>query len=266
MIRASASQIGDTWPENDSEPLTCLNTALLTYGKVFPLVNNKHKVQITEHFWDTIQKSKNAGRKQAVGKDFLNFFKKLINFQILVNALTAKLLSYKTLCEQRGHKLDNETLQRASFDLISSSLSNSCPMTRLVGAEALARLSQAVNSPPFVASIAQYCFDKLNSCKDEINRSGHVLALGCLHRHVGSLGSGQHLNTGVSVVLALAEESKMPKVQTCALVAMALIAETGSGMFRVFVETTLSSCLKLLISTPTFVVDVVQGISKCVSF
>lgn len=66
LIRASASQIGDTWPENESEPLTCLNTALMTYGKVFPLVANKHKVQITEHFWETIQNCKNAARKQAV--------------------------------------------------------------------------------------------------------------------------------------------------------------------------------------------------------
>ncbi|CAI2353223.1 unnamed protein product [Caenorhabditis sp. 36 PRJEB53466] len=246
LIRASASQIGDTWPENESESLTCLNTALLTYGKVFPLVANKHKVQITEHFWETIQNCKNAARKQA----------------ILVNALTAKLFAYKTLCEQRAHRVDNEALQKASFELISSSLSNTCPMTRLVGAEALARLSQAVGSAQFVATMAQYCFDKLKNCKDEVNRSGHVLALGCLHRHVGSLGSGQHLNTGVSVVLALAQDNQLPKVQTCALVAMALIAETGSGMFRGFVETVLSVCLKLLITTPTFVVDVVQGISK----
>ncbi|EGT37054.1 hypothetical protein CAEBREN_32553 [Caenorhabditis brenneri] len=250
LIRASASQIGDTWPENESEPLTCLNTALLTYGKVFPLVNHKHKLQITNHFYDTLQNMiKITPRKQA----------------IFVNILTAKLLAYKTYCEQRGPKLEHQELQQSSSKLIYSSLSSSCPLTRLVGAEALARLSQAVGSPQYVAETAQYCFGMLNSCKDEVNRCGHVLALGCLHRHVGSLGSGQHLNTGVSVVLALAEESKMPKVQTSALVAMALIAETGSGMFRVFVETTLSSCLKLLISTPTFVVDVVQGISKCVS-
>ncbi|EFO83913.1 hypothetical protein CRE_14875 [Caenorhabditis remanei] len=250
LIRSSASQIGDTWPENDSESLTCLNTSLLTYGKVFPLVNNKHKLQITNHFFDTIQNAtKNVARRQA----------------IFVNVLTAKLLAYKTLCEQRGPKLENEELQKSSFRLISTSLSNSCPMTRLIGAEAMARLAQAVGSPQYVAETAQYCFGMLNSCKDETNRCGHVLALGCLHRHVGSLGSGQHLNTGVSVVLALAEENKMPKVQTSALVAMALIAETGSGMFRVFVETTLSSCLKLLIATPTFVVDVVQGISKCLT-
>ncbi|CAI5452193.1 unnamed protein product [Caenorhabditis angaria] len=246
LTKLITSSADEKWPENESEPLTCLNTALFTYGKVFPLVSSKHKIQITEHFTDTIKNCKNTARQQA----------------ILSNAVAGTLLAFKTLCEQRGYHTDNEQLQKACVALIIPCLTNSCPLTRLVGAEALARLSQSVGSPQFVASMAQYCFNQLKNSKDAASRSGHVLALGCLHRHVGSLGSGQHLNTGVSVVLALAQESTLPNVQTCALVSMALIAETGGGMFRGFVETVLSVCLKLLISTPTFVVDVVQGVSK----
>lgn len=53
----------------------------------------------------------------------------------------------------------------------------------------------------------------LKSARDVINRTGHSLALGCLHRYVGGMGSGQHLNTSVSILLALAQDSNSPVVQ-----------------------------------------------------
>ncbi|CAB3397442.1 unnamed protein product [Caenorhabditis bovis] len=245
LIRTSSSRIGDTWPENDSIPLVCLNIALHTFGKIFPLVYTKHKIQIIEHFVDVLKNCKNTARQQA----------------ILLNALTGTMLAFKTMCDIRKNA-ENANLQKACQMLIFPALSNSCPTVRLVGAESLARLCQAVANPKFVADIAQYCFEQLGKCRDAINRSGHVLALGCIYRHVGSLGTGQHLNTGFQLVLALSQETTYPSVQTCALISMALIAETGGGMFRGFVEVVLSMCLKLLISTPTFVVDVIQGISK----
>lgn len=65
----------------------------------------------------------------------------------------------------------------------------------------------------FVASMAQYSFDKLKSCRDANNRTGFALALGSLHRYVGSLGSGQHLNTSVSILLALAQDATSSLVQ-----------------------------------------------------
>lgn len=61
--------------------------------------------------------------------------------------------------------------------------------------------------------MAQYSFDKLKSCRDATNRTGFSLTLGCLHRHVGSLGSGQHLNTSVSILLALAQDGSSAVVQ-----------------------------------------------------
>lgn len=58
------------------------------------------------------------------------------------------------------------------------------------------------------------CYDcSLKSARDVINRTGHSLALGCLHRYVGGMGSGQHLNTSVSILLALAQDSNSPVVQ-----------------------------------------------------
>ncbi|RCN31278.1 HEAT repeat protein [Ancylostoma caninum] len=135
------------------------------------------------------------------------------------------------------------------------------PLVRAVAAEALGRLSQAVGDPQFVALRAQACFDKLRAFRDG-RRAGYALALGCIHRHVGSLGSGQHLHTGVSVLFALARDHNAPSVQAWAMVALSLIAETGGGMFRGYVELALSDCLTLLLNTQSSNVEVVQGIGK----
>ena len=54
---------------------------------------------------------------------------------------------------------------------------------------------------------------RLKSARDVVSRTGHSLALGCLHRYVGGMGSGQHLNTSVSILLALAQDFNSPVVQ-----------------------------------------------------
>lgn len=56
-------------------------------------------------------------------------------------------------------------------------------------------------------------FDRLKSARDVVSRTGHSLALGCLHRYVGGIGSGQHLKTSVSILLALAQDATSHEVQ-----------------------------------------------------
>lgn len=53
-------------------------------------------------------------------------------------------------------------------------------------------------------------------------------------------------------------------VKAWAMVALSLIAETGGGMFRGYVELALSDCLTLLLNTQSSNVEVVQGIGKLV--
>ena len=79
------------------------------------------------------------------------------------------------------------------------------------------------------------------------------------------MGSGQHLNTSVSILLALAQDTTSPVVQAWALHALALIADSGGPMFRAYVEPTLSLSLKLLLCVPIANVDVFQCIGKCLS-
>jgi hypothetical protein len=54
---------------------------------------------------------------------------------------------------------------------------------------------------------------RLKSARDAVTRTGHSLVLGCLHRYVGGMGSGHHLSTSISILLALAQDSTSPVVQ-----------------------------------------------------
>ena len=114
-------------------------------------------------------------------------------------------------------------------------------MLRCAAGEALGRMAQVVSDAKFVADTAQASFDCLKSARDVISRTGHSLALGCLHRcvshltvlqkslenhiyfvhrYVGGMGSSQHLHTSVSILLALAQDTASPEVQVWALHAL----------------------------------------------
>lgn len=103
-----------------------------------------------------------------------------------------------------------------------------------------------------MAESAQKSFDCLKSARDVVSRTGHSVALGCLHRYVGGMGSSQHLQTSVSILMALGQDTASPQVQIWALHSLTTIAESGGPMFRGFVEPTLSVVLKsLLLMTPS---------------
>ncbi len=218
-----------------------------------------------------------------------------------MNLLAAQIVAFRSLSEMKAMKLDGENLQQIALQFIVAGLGHTSPLVRCASAEAIGRLAQAVGDAQFVAGTAQFTFDKLRSCRDANNRTGYALALGCLHRYVGSLGSGQHLNTAVSIILALAQDntctmvqvrdSRSPIIMTVSnqleyrreyripcdspicnhlplqswsIVALSQIAETGGGMFRGYVEPSLSLCLRLLLSTAFNNVDVVQCVGKLV--
>lgn len=85
----------------------------------------------------------------------------------------------------------------------------------MAAAESVGRMAQAVSDSRFTAMLAQTSFDRLRCARDVPSRTGHSLALGYLHRHVGGMGSSHHLNTSVSILLALAQDTTSPIVQVC---------------------------------------------------
>lgn len=96
---------------------------------------------------------------------------------------------------------------------LQSTLISSNAILRWAAGEAVGRMAQVISDPKFTAELAQTSFDRLKSARDVVSRTGHSLALGCLHKYVGGMGSSQHLNTSVSILLALAQDNSSPVVQ-----------------------------------------------------
>ncbi len=81
-------------------------------------------------------------------------------------------------------------------------------MLRCAGSEALGRLSQVIDDTGYVGQLVQLSVGVINTTMKDINtKSGHTLSLGCLHRYVGSMGSGQHLQQTVNILQQLATDN-----------------------------------------------------------
>jgi len=224
-----------------------IDQSVALFGQIFPRVANKHRLQMVEHFSECLRHAKSA-RQEAVQ----------------MNVFTALLGGLRGLAEAKSG-FGQEDVRKAAAALIISCLTSGNPILRCAAGESLGRMAQVVGDPRFTADMAQTSFDRLKSARDVASRTGHSLALGCLHRYVGGLGSSQHLNTSVSILLALAQDASSPVVQVWALHALALIADSGGPMFRGYVEPALSLTLKLLLTVPQSHVDVHQCIGKVLS-
>ncbi|CAG0883432.1 unnamed protein product [Darwinula stevensoni] len=233
---------------SDTLPLplgvSVIDKALELFGHLFPHCATKHKVQMMEHFSECLKQAK-AARHEA----------------LLINFFTAILSGLK---HQQG-PVGNEDVTKSMSTLILGGLTHQNALIRAAAAEAMGRISKNMGTTRFGAEMAQTSFDKLKSARDAVSRTGHSLVLGCLHHHVGGMGSSQHLNTSVSILLALAQDLSSPLVQVWALHALALIADSGGPMFRSYVEPALSLSLTLLLSVSPHHTDVHHCIGKVLS-
>lgn len=221
-----------------------IDTSVTLFGLIFPRVANKHRIQMFDHFAECIKHAKSS-RQEAVQ----------------MNIFAALLSGLKGLNESKS-TIGQDDVKKSATSLITNALVCSNPILRCAAAEALGRIAQVVSDSKFTAELAQSSFDKLKLARDVITRTGHSLALGCLHKYVGGMGSSQHLNTSVSILLALAQDGSSPVVQVWSLYALSLIADSGGLMFRGYVEPTLSLSIKLLLTVPQSFVDVHQCIGR----
>ncbi|KRX39676.1 HEAT repeat-containing protein 5B [Trichinella murrelli] len=182
----------------------------------------------------------------------------------------------KLSLEKSGNLLDTV------LNLVTSLLPCPSVVLRYAAAEAFGRLAQVAPEPQFIAEMVQVSYDKyvvqlssvtlfiwlfcnrLKLCRDANTRTGHSLALGCLHRYVGGLASGHQLDVSVSVLLALAQDTSSQLVQVWALYSLRLIADSGGPMYRSFVEPTLNVCLNLLLSSSSFTANDVDNVGSVV--
>lgn len=224
--------------------VTVIDTSAMLFGSIFSRVSNKHRLQMLDHFGECIKHAKSQ-RQEAVQ----------------MNIFTALLCGLKGLTENKC-SIGQEDVRKSATSLIINALISTNPILRCAAGEALGRIAQVVGDSRFTAELAQTSFDRLKSARDVVTRTGHSLALGCLHRYVGGMGSSQHLNTSVSILLALAQDGSSPVVQVWSLYALSLIADSGGPMFRNYIEPALSLGLKLLLSVPQSHVDVHQCIGR----
>ena len=122
-------------------------------------------------------------------------------------------------------------LRLSSSPLLQGALASSEPMLRCAAGEALGRMSQVGGEANLVAQIAQTSFDTLKTTKEAVSRMGHSLVLGCLHRYVGGMGSGQHLQTSVSILRSLTQDTSSPTVQVSAVVKVVSSLSFQSGIW-----------------------------------
>ncbi|CAB1311701.1 unnamed protein product [Coregonus sp. 'balchen'] len=235
--------MGEAMPGPLPLGVSVIDASVALFGVVFPHVSFKHRLQMLDHFAECIKQAKGV-RQQAVQ----------------LNIFTAVLSALKGLAENKS-TLGPEEVRKSALALVMGALDNPNPILRCAAGEALGRMAQVVGEATFIARMAQYSFDKLRSARDVVSRTGHSLALGCLHRYVGGIGSGQHLKTSVSILLALAQDGTSH--ETWALHSLALIVDSSGPMYRGYVEPTLSLVLTLLLTVPPSHTEVHQCLGRC---
>ena len=221
-----------------------IDMSIVLFGLIFARSANKHRITMFNHFTECIKQAKSS-RQEAVQ----------------MNIFAALLSGLKGLNETKAG-IGQEDVQKCAISLIIGALVSTNPILKCAAGEASGRMAQVVGDSKFTAELAQTSFDKLKSARDVVTRTGHSLALGCLHKNVGGMGSSQHLNTSVSILLALAQDGTSPVVQVWSLYALSLIADSGGPMFRSYVEPALSLSIKLLLTVPQSFVDVHQCIGR----
>ncbi|XP_058507566.1 HEAT repeat-containing protein 5B isoform X3 [Solea solea] len=237
--------VGEAIPGPLPLGVSVIDASVALFGVVFPHVSFKHRLQMLDHFAECVKQAKGV-RQQAVQ----------------LNIFTAVLSALKGLAENKS-TLGPEEVRKSALALVMGALDNPNPILRCAAGEALGRMAQVVGEATFIARMAQTSFDKLKSARDVVSRTGHSLALGCLHRYVGGIGSGQHLKTSVSILLALAQDGSSHEVQTWALHSLALIVDSSGPMYRGYVEPTLSLVLTLLLTVPPSHTEVHQCLGRC---
>ncbi|NXQ24333.1 HTR5A protein, partial [Alaudala cheleensis] len=238
---------GDSVPKPLPPALSVISAATRLFGVMFSHITESHRLQVLEQLLNAIKQTK--GSRQQI---------------VQLHVVSAFSTSLKHLASCKG-SLGSEEVRRSALMLAMGALESSNPLLRCAAAECLARLAQVVSDSAFTAGLAQVSFDKLKSARDVVSRTGHSLALGCLYRYLGGIGSTQHLNACVGILYTLSQDSTSPDVQAWALHSLSLIVDLAGPLYHVHVEPTLSLVLMLLLSVPPAHAEVHQSLGRCLN-
>ncbi|NWW65189.1 HTR5A protein, partial [Ifrita kowaldi] len=237
----------DSVPKPLPPALSVISAATRLFGVMFSHITESHRLQVLEQLLNSIKQTK--GSRQQI---------------VQLHVVSAFSTSLKHLANCKG-SLGSEEVRRSALMLVMGALESNNPLLRCAAAECLARLAQVVSDSAFTAGLAQLSFDKLKSARDVVSRTGHSLALGCLYRYLGGIGSTQHLNACVGILYTLSQDSTSPDVQAWALHSLSLIVDLAGPLYHVHVEPTLSLVLMLLLSVPPAYAEVHQSLGRCLN-
>ncbi|NXN88262.1 HTR5A protein, partial [Bombycilla garrulus] len=238
---------GDSVPKPLPPALSAISAATRLFGVMFSHIAESHRLQVLEQLLNSIKQTK--GSRQQI---------------VQLHVVSAFSTSLKHLANCKG-SLGSEEVRRSALMLVMGALESNNPLLRCAAAECLARLAQVVSDSAFTAGLAQVSFDKLKSARDVVSRTGHSLALGCLYRYLGGIGSTQHLNACVGILYTLSQDSTSPDVQAWALHSLSLVVDLAGPLYHVHVEPTLSLVLMLLLSVPPAYAEVHQSLGRCLN-
>uniref|UniRef100_A0AAY4A7U5 HEAT repeat-containing protein 5A n=1 Tax=Denticeps clupeoides TaxID=299321 RepID=A0AAY4A7U5_9TELE len=217
-------------------------TATRLFAVLFPQLSAPQRAQTLQQFCDSLRQLKGL-RLQTVQV----LVTSAVCWSLKVNApLTHAPEVCKLLCS-----------------LLLGALESPSALLRAAAAEGVARLAQALGDPAFTASLGTASLEKMKSARDGVSRAGHALSLATLQRYGGGIGSPQHLANCVGVLLALAQDTSSPELQTWSLHALSVAMDLAGPLSRVHVEPSLSLVLRLLLSTPHTHPELHLSLARC---
>ncbi|ODM96075.1 HEAT repeat-containing protein 5B [Orchesella cincta] len=232
----------------------------LRYRALRPHISTKHRTQLIDHFVECLKVTKYARKEAVLVNIFCGILMAMRCIRRLGNSSTTVSSSgsststtLNTSFTLSGGEISGQSTSLKSGNGSSSSPPPSSlpsPVIRCAAAEVMGRIAQSVADPRFTSETASFCADKLKISRDVSNRTGHSLALGCLHKYLGGMDSSRHQHGSVSILLNVAQDSSSPETQVWALHSLALVADTGGPLFRSYVEPSLRLVMKLVSTAP----------------
>ncbi|OQR70512.1 HEAT repeat-containing protein 5B-like, partial [Tropilaelaps mercedesae] len=224
--------------------VSLLDAAVDLFGYIFPHVPDKHRQQVVLHFADCVRH--NTKRVDS----------------IYTNILASLYVSIKSLVKSHSN-LTSAEVSKSILDFSLPAFNSHNDFVRHAAAEVVGYTAVASSSRQIVNDAWTKVMEVLRNGKDSVAKSGHVLALGYLHRYTaGYMSDSQHFTASLKVLLQMSQDSSSVILQTWALFGLNLLAYSGSS-FRPHVDAALSVVLQTMLSTPSANIEVHQNLGRC---
>ena len=139
--------LSDTSPGPPPLGVAVVDKSLVVFGRIFPRVAQKHRMQMLQHFGECIRTAKT--NKAEI---------------LQINIFTALLSGLKGLVEEKTVFGGSEVISAAT-SLITAALTSQNPLLRCAAGEALGRMAQVVMIVMMIMMMMIILMTMIRSCK-----------------------------------------------------------------------------------------------------